>query len=217
MQNQNQNITGLSSAVTPQIAYKDIFQQLDGAIQNDIKNLFLLIQQGVITKEQGQSLLAVLESKSKTLQEFKQKSVDALSLAQTQNQPQNNIKEPNPLDLFNEENPDFFANDRRLPLLEYLKGLDVDKDEIFKIAQIAKMLEDSAIDGYLKKSEHDKNLNDENLSAKSRLTSYAQNASSDKSGIVKPFTREEIGKMSGDEFVKNEKLIMEQVKLGLIK
>ena len=214
---QNQNMSGLSSAVIPQIAYSDIFQQLDGAIQNDIRNLFLLIQKGVITKEQGQSLLAVLESKSKALDEFRQNANQISNTSQAPDNIQNNTNEPNPLDLFNKENPDFFANNSRLPLLEYLKGLNVDKDEIFKIAQIAKMLENSAIEGYLKKSEHDKNLNDENLSAKSRLTSYAQNASSDKSGFTKPFTREEIGKMSGDEFVKNEKLIMEQVKLGLIK
>ena len=31
------------------------------------------------------------------------------------------------------------------------------------------------------------------------------------------FTREDIGKMTSEEFTKNEKLIMDQVKQGLIK
>ena len=35
--------------------------------------------------------------------------------------------------------------------------------------------------------------------------------------MTKVFTREDIGRMSGEEFAKNEKLIMEQVKQGLIK
>ena len=92
----------------------------------------------------------------------------------------------------------------------------MDKDEISKIAKMIEALENSAIEGYLKQSAHDKTINDENLAAKSKLTSYAQNASLD-SNNNKVFTREEIGKMSGDEFVKNEKLIMEQVRQGLIK
>jgi hypothetical protein len=92
----------------------------------------------------------------------------------------------------------------------------MDKDEISKIAKMIETLENSAIDGYLKKSAHDKTLNDENTAAKSKLTSYAQNSAIDGNNN-KVFTREEIGKMSGDEFVKNEKLIMEQVRQGLIK
>lgn len=214
---QNQTINSISSAVNPRINYTDIFQQLDMAIQEDIKNLFLLIQQGVITKQQGQSLLAVLENKAKTLENFKQ-NLSKPSIGQGENNESENVqKSENPLDVFNKENPDFFANNSRTELYNYLKNLDVDKDEIFKIAEIAKVLENSAIEEYLKKSEYDKNLNDENLAAKSKLMSYAQNASSDKSSFSKPFTRDQIGKMSGDEFVKNEKLIMEQAKLGLIK
>jgi hypothetical protein len=92
----------------------------------------------------------------------------------------------------------------------------VDKDEISKIAKLVEKLEASAIDSYLKKSAHEKSLNDENSAAKSKLTSYAQNATTD-SNNNRIFTREEIGKMSGDEFAKNEKLIMEQVRQGFIK
>ena len=90
------------------------------------------------------------------------------------------------------------------------------KDEIAKIAKLAENLEKSAVESYLKQTAHDKSLNDENTVAKSKLTSYAQNAPAD-SKYARIFTREDIGKMSGDEYTKNEKLIMEQVKQGLVK
>lgn len=77
-------------------------------------------------------------------------------------------------------------------------------------------MEKSAVDRYLKKSEYEKSLNDENTLAKSKLTAYAQN-SAPETGFNRVYTREEIGNMSGEEFTKNEKAIMEQVKLGLIK
>ena len=133
-----------------------------------------------------------------------------------QNVPAQAAPVQNPMDLFNQERPGFFEADGRGDVLDYIKGLDMDKDEIVKIAQLVEGLENSAVDKYLKKSEYEKSLNDENLRAKSKLTSYAQNASSDNK-MTKVFTREEIGRMSGEEFAKNEKLIMEQVKQGLIK
>ena len=92
----------------------------------------------------------------------------------------------------------------------------MDKDEILRIASLVEALENSAIDKYLKKSAHDKSLNDENELAKRKLTAYAQNSPAN-SKNNRIFTREEIGKMSGEEFAKNEKLIMDQVKQGLIK
>ena len=78
-------------------------------------------------------------------------------------------------------------------------------------------LEQSAIERYLKQQAHEKNLSDENEIAKRKLTANAQNNSSfsfNKNGI---FTREQIGRMSGAEFTKNEPLIMEQLRKGLIK
>ena len=149
-------------------------------------------------------------------------SINALKNAQIQSQmpvqnvPAQAVPVQNPMDLFNQERPGFFETEGRGDVLDYIKGLDMDKDEIVKIAQLVEGLENSAVDKYLKKSEYEKSLNDENLRAKSKLTSYAQNASSDNK-MTKVFTREEIGRMSGEEFAKNEKLIMEQVKQGLIK
>ena len=87
---------------------------------------------------------------------------------------------------------------------------------MLRIAALVEGLEDSAVNRYLKKSAYDKSLNAENEIAKRKLTAYAQNSPTN-SKNNRIFTREEIGRMSGDEFARNEKLIMDQVKQGLLK
>ena len=77
-------------------------------------------------------------------------------------------------------------------------------------------LEDGAIRRYLKQTAHEKSLNDENEIAKQRLRANAQNSNFDDMK-TRAFTREQIGKMSGAEFAKNERLIMDQLKRGLIR
>ncbi len=199
---QNQQFNGISSpAVTPQINYQNILGQLLAALaMNAQKEQFV---QQLSNNKQIQQLISALNETNKV------------------NQKENAVSEAqksvlNPLDLFNKENPGFFDRSARSDVLSYIRNFDMDKDEISKIAKMIETLEKSAIDGYLKQSAHDKTLNDENFAAKSKLTSYAQNAALDGNNN-KVFTREEIGKMSGEEFVKNEKLIMEQVRQGLIK
>ncbi len=114
--------------------------------------------------------------------------------------------------------PDFFNRDGRLDVFDYLKSsnVDYDEDEISKISSLMEKLENSAIDRYLKEKEHEKALNSENESAKQRLRANAQNSVSDV-GKNQAFTREQIGKMSGAEFAKYERAIMDQLKKGLIK
>ena len=207
---------GISSpAVSPQanpnLGYKDIYYHLEQAIGADVQNVKNLISQGVLTQQQGQYLLGQLLAKAQ--------SINAYKNLQKQNTPAQNVSaEPvqNPIDLFNQERPGFFDAEGRSDILNYIKGFDMDKDEILRISQLVEGLENSAVDKYLKKSAYEKSLNDENARAKSKLTSYAQNAFSD-TKTNKVFTREEIGRMSGEEFAKNEKLIMEQAKQGLIK
>lgn len=207
---------GISSpAASPQadqnLGYKDIYYHLEQAIGADVQNVKNLISQGVLTQQQGQYLLGQLLTKAQ--------SINAYKNSQKQNTPAQNVSATpvqNPMDLFNQERPGFFDAEGRADILNYIKGFDMDKDEILRISQLVEGLENSAVDKYLKKSAYEKSLNDENARAKSKLTSYAQNASSD-TKTNKVFTREEIGRMSGEEFAKNEKLIMEQVKQGLIK
>ena len=199
---QKQQFDGISSsAVPPQINSQNIIQQL------------LLMLAANAQEQQREKQL----SSNEQIQQL----ISAYNEMNKINKPNNavlNAQETvkNPFDLFNQDKPGFFEKSGRDAVLNYIKNFDMDKDEISKIAELVEYLEKNAIDGYLKQSVHDKTLNDENLAAKSKLTSYAQNATLD-SNNNKVFTREEIGKMSGDEFVKNEKLIMEQAKQGLIK
>ena len=208
---------GVSSpAVSPQanpiLGYKDIYYQLEQSIGADVQNVKNLMSQGVLSQQQGQYLLGQLLAKAQ--------SINAYKISQQQNTPIQNVPSmptvQNPIEIFNQERPGFFDVEGRADILDYIKGFDMDKDEILRISQLVEGLENSAVDKYLKKSAYEKSLNDENTRAKSKLTSYAQNASSD-TKTNKVFTREEIGRMSGEEFAKNEKLIMEQVKQGLIK
>lgn len=193
---QNQQFNGISSsAVTPQIDYQNIVQQLLLALAANAQKEQLVQQ--LSNNKQIQQLISTI---------YETNNADSKAQA----------PEQNPLDIFNKEHPGFFEKSAREDVLNYIRNFDMDKDEISKIAKMIETLETSAIDGYLKKSAHDKTLNDENTAAKSKLTSYAQNSAIDGNNN-KVFTREEIGKMSGDEFVKNEKIIMEQVKQGLIK
>lgn len=117
----------------------------------------------------------------------------------------------------NEELRKFFDLDGRNEVMAYLKNssMDFDDDEIKKISTLVENIEKSAIDRYLKQKAREKNLQAENESAKQRLTSNAQNSGHTPIGN-KIFTREQIGKMSSAEFAKNEKLIMEQLRQGLI-
>lgn len=206
------SLPAVSPQANPTLGYKDIYYQLEQAIGADVQNVNSLVAQGVITQEQGQNLLAQLFSKAQSINAHKnaqQKHIlnqQAVALQPDQN----------PMELFNQERPGFFDTEGRGDVLNYIKGFDMDKDEILRVAQLVEGLENSAVDKYLKKTTYEKSLNDENTRAKSKLTSYAQNASSD-TRLGKVFTREEIGRMSGEEFAKNEKLIMEQVKQGLIK
>jgi len=228
MINQMNNIS--SPALTPQSnqteEYKDVFYRLEQAIGADVRKVNLLMQNGVITQQQGQYLLAQLAGKAQQINMYKsmqpQTSAPEQS-AKQQQMPQNTMQpeipaapQETPMAMFDKERPGFFDEDGRSGIREYLNGYEMDKDEILRIASLVEGLENSAVDKYLKKSAHDKSLNDENENAKKKLTAYAQNSPAN-SKNNRIFTREEIGNMSGDEFVKNEKLIMDQVKQGLIK
>lgn len=217
------NIENLISslAVSPQsesdIGYKDIFYQLEQLIGADVNRVQELVQNNVITQEQGQYLYNQLLKKAQLINNYRLAQQSTVSpAAQTEAPDEEDVPEESPMDLFNKERPGFFEASGRGDILNYIKDFDMDKDEIVKIAQLIEALEHSAVDNYLKKSEYEKSLNDENAIAKSRLSAYAQKPASD-GNMVKVFTREEIGKMSGKEFTQNEDAIMAQLKKGLIK
>lgn len=222
MQNSIQN--GISSPVVssqanPDLGYKDIFYQLEQIIGADVERVNGLVRQGVLNQKQGEYLLNQLAQKAKLIESYKLAGQNTLAQStqvpteQAEVQP---VPEIDHMALFNKERPGFFDAAGRGDILNYIKGFDMDKDEILRISQLVEGLENSAVENYLKKSSYEKALNDENALAKSKLTAYAQNSASE-GNFSKVFTKEDIGRMSGDEFTANEKTIMQQLRQGLIK
>lgn len=180
---------------------------------NDIKAIENLVQTGVMTQEQGQNLMNYVT----------QKAFEKYTLSQ-QNTPQ--VHEPEMMPPQNatksyvmpDKAPEFFNRDGRLDVFDYLKSanVDFDEDEISKISALVEKIENTAVERYLREKDHEKTLNSENESAKQRLRANAQNSVSDVDKNM-VFTREQIGKMSGAEFAKHERAIMDQLRKGLIR
>ena len=180
---------------------------------NDINMISNLVETGVMTQEQGQNLMNYVTKKAfeKYIASQSSETPNKISaLASTITEQEQKTQ--------NMPMPDFFNKDGRLDVYDYLKNSEIEFDngEISKISDLVEKIENSAIERYLKEKEHEKALNNENEFAKQRLRANAQNTSSD--GLKNlVFTREQIGKMSGAEFAKHERAIMDQLKKGLIK
>src|SRR5574344_12390 len=103
---------------------------------------------------------------------------------------------------------DFFNNNKRQEVLNYLKNLKVnfDDDEITQIKSLVELVEKNAVEDYLSNLKQNDKINEENAAAKQKLRTNAQNGSAAAS-LTKIFTRADIGKMNCADFVKNEKLI----------
>jgi len=189
-ENQNQNF-GNAEEIKEKAAYA-------------IRQIEELVQKGEMTKEQGLNLMNFVTKKA--FDKY-------INYSQTPDE-----QETSSTVAMLKETPEFFNRDGRIDVFDYLKSTNIgfDDDEISKISALVEKIEKSAIDRYLGKLEHDKALNDENEAAKLKLRANAQNASSDGSTNL-VFTREQIGKMSGAEFAKHERAIMEQLKKGLIR
>lgn len=175
-------------------------------VTNDIQRIQKLVDDGILDNTQGQYLVNYVIGKAYDM-------VNNQNKGEAQIQPQNSA-----LAELESEYAEFFNKDGRKEVLDYLKrvGFEGDKDEISVISQMIESLENGAIQRYLKQTAREKTLNDENEIAKQRLRANAQNSNFDDMK-TRVFTREQIGKMSGAEFAKFEKSIMEQLRKGLIK
>ena len=174
---------------------EDLKQQL----VQDIQEIENLVKTGQMSQEQGLSLMNFVTEKA-----FEKYT----KLNEILREPVKSLK----------ETPEFFNKDGRIDVFDYLKtaNVDFDDDEISKISSLVETIEKTAIDRYLREQEHEKTLNSENETAKQRLRANAQNSTSDgDTNLV--FTREQIGKMSGAEFAKHERAIMDQLRKGLIR
>lgn len=221
-----QNIQNISSNAGYQQAAQGVQQpvntnpeEIKQMAVNDLNTIKNLVQAGVMTQEQGQNLMNYVTQKAfekYTLSQNNsqipvtgQQPISAQS--QLQMQPQMQLGQGS-------VPPEFFNRDGRIDVYDYLKNSNAtfDEDELSKISALVEKIENTAIDRYLKELQHEKTLSNENETAKQRLRANAQNSGSDGlNNLV--YTREQIGKMSGAEFAKHERAIMDQLKKGLIK
>ncbi len=136
---------------------------------------------------------------------------------QNQSSNTNNLQISKVFEEFINKNPDFF-NGREI-LFEYLKSCNVvlDADELEKIAQITKTIEDEAIKRFCAKNpKFAQFLTDENSK---QLKKLEKNAQSGFDGDLKNqtfYSAQDIDKMSTDEFLKHKDEIDAQI-LNLIK
>lgn len=193
--------------------------QIKETIRQDLSKIQKLVQIGLINSAQGQNLKKQVLSKAfdKLVQTEKIKRNFTAIQPEIKNTPvlQNKNKA---FEEFSQSNPNFFTSEGRKEVLNYLKSGDViiGKDELNKISEIIRIVEKSAIEGYLKNVSYEKTLRESNDTAKQKLTANAQKSMGSKN-LSRTFTREQIGKMSSAEFIKYESEIMAQLKKGLIK
>lgn len=214
-----QNLQNISSYAGNQQAVKGALQPntdaeaLKQMAVNDLKTIKNLVQTGVMTQEQGQNLMNYVTKKAFEKYTLSQQNSQApvnTTMQQASPKLQNALSAP--------AVAEFFNKDGRLDVFDYLKNTNAefDEDEISKISALVEKIENTAIERYLREKNHEKTLNSENEAAKQKLRAYAQNSASDgNKNLV--FTREQIGKMSGAEFAKYERMIMDQLRKGLIK
>nr|DAG35875.1 MAG TPA: hypothetical protein [Caudoviricetes sp.] len=214
---ENQNIEQISPKADNQIQQTNIqFNNAEKVKQmavSDINMITNLVETGVMTQEQGQNLMNYVTKRAfeKYIASQPSDMPKEAPVATSTISPQQQVPQNVPM-------PDFFNKDGRLDVYDYLKNSEIEFDdgEISKISELVEKIENSAVERYLKEKEHEKALNNENEFAKQRLRANAQNTTSD--GLKNlVFTREQIGKMSGAEFAKHERAIMDQLKKGLIK
>jgi hypothetical protein len=188
------NIENISSQAESQNLAFENEQTIKNSVAQDIKLIENLVGSGAMTQELGHNLVNFISQKAFE----KYCSIQA---------PKTEIS-----------TPEFYKQDGRNEVFDYLKSTNVnfDDDEISKISSLVEKIENAAIERYQRAKEHEKTLNNENESAKQRLRANAQNSVSDGTKNM-VFTREQIGKMSGAEFAKYERTIMDQLKKGLIK
>lgn len=190
---------------------------LENVLPQDFAKIQNFVNCGVISPEQGQNLKKQIIKKTfDTLlqnQVLKKTSPDKIKQGENSNYAAKNV-----INESGKINPNFFANEGRKEVLNYLKSgnIKLGNNDLEKISNIIRGVEYSAIERYLQKAAHDKNLRSANESAKQRLTANAQ-MSNFSNNLSRTFSREQIGKMSPQQFMKYEPIIMAQLKKGMIK
>ncbi|MDD3151047.1 MAG: hypothetical protein PHV68_09495 [Candidatus Gastranaerophilales bacterium] len=178
---------------------------LEKIAKEDCKKIATMLKNGKIDQNKAKELLSKIESSLKSKIENLDKNFNAYS---------DEILEKvnsSVVNSFTKKYPDFNNIPNINELLDYIKsarGTVNPQDLEFMMNFISKLSPQAS---------PDENLNDLNQKDISKLTSSV-NAPAANLGIEnKVFTREDIKKMSPDEFKKYEKIIFEQMANGLLK
>lgn len=99
-------------------------------------------------------------------------------------------------------------------LKEYLK--EAGGEDYEKIGKILEEVAKNAVEAYIKKVEYEKNLYSANEDAKKKLKTYSSQGTRNKGEAKKVYTREEIGRMSAEEFARAHDQIMDDFVNGRV-
>lgn len=143
-----------------------------------------------------------------------QQNVDTLQDAQTQTQ-QTPLNIVELLKQFEASNTDFFKKPSRQSVKEYLQN-NIDEmtpSQIEAISKLVTTIETGAVDDYVNQMNYQKQLENANKEAISKMNTNVANTSNvSNNALNKIFTREDVKNMSTDEFLANEAQIMAQLR-----
>ena len=200
------------------------------SVIDNMKKIQALVNAGKIDTKVGTALLnqMLIDSLNKNSQsganfpsnlnqqqnQIPQQNVDMLQNVQTQTQqtPLNIIEL---LKQFEANNTDFFKRPSRQSLREYLET-NIDEmtpSQIEAISKLVTTIETGAVDDYVNQMNHQKQLENANKEAISKMNTNVANTSNMSNNLLnKVFTREDVKKMSTDEFLANEAQILAQLR-----
>lgn len=154
------------------------------------------------------------QAQTQTQNTMAQQSVDTVQNDQnnTQQTPLNIVEL---LKQFEAGNADFFKKPARQSLKDYLQN-NIDQMTPAQIEAISKLvttIETGAVDDYLNQLNHQKQLENANKEAISKMNTNVANAQNiSNNSLNKIFTREDVKNMTTDEFLANEAQIMAQLR-----
>lgn len=196
------------------------------SLVDNIKKVQALVNAGKIDTNVGtallnQMLIDSLKQNSQSGANFPQN----LNQVQTQNQMlQQNSEtqlQQTPLGIvellkqFETNNADFFKKPSRQSLKEYLQN-NIDEmtpSQIEAISKLVTTIETGAVDDYVNQMNYQKQLENANKEAISKMNTNVANTSNvSNNALNKIFTREDVKNMTTDEFLANEEQIMAQLR-----
>jgi len=191
MQNTPINLT---SSINPTDFGIPMQKNADDMFTDNLNNLRTLIQNGIIPVEQGQNYVMNLI-----------KNTFQIPLAPQTDAP-TQMQAPVLQPAMQTQNPQVNA---RQSILDYFQNTGVNQEDMNTLSGYLTNYANEAVNKY-------KQQLSQNENAKQRLYSNAQNTTSD-TKIDRVYSAQEIGKMTTEEFLRNEDAIMDQLRKGKIR